>query len=107
MPAQSHTPPGGMIQCVGQVRLDGKPFVKTVVAGRDFGQLAPREAMAMGTQFIMAAIEAERDAGVVRGMLDEGKTPTEIGVQLTTIRKYRDSADPDADASIEHPRFPS
>lgn len=99
--------PGGSIDCVGEVRLDGKPFVKTTVAGRDFGQLAPRDAMAMGMRFIMAAIEAERDAGVVRGMLDEGKTPTEIGAQLTTMRKYRDSADPDLDASIQHPRFPS
>ncbi len=80
---------------------------ETVVAGRDFGQLAPRDAIAMGTRFIMAAIESERDAGVVRGMLDEGKTPAEINEQLTTIRKYRDSADPDADASISHPRFPS
>lgn len=106
-PDQSATrPPGGVIECVGQVRLDGKPFVKTVVGGRDFGQLAPRDAMAMGTRFIMAAIEAERDAGVVRGMLDEGKTPEEIGAQLTTIRRYRDSADPDLDAAINHPRFP-
>ena len=97
---------GGNIECQGCVRLDGKPFVLTRVGGRDFGQLTPRDAMAMGTRFIMAAIEAERDAGVVRGMVDEGKTDAEIGAALTTIRKYRDSADPDVDASIYHPRFP-
>lgn len=99
-------PLGGNIECVGQVRLDGKPFVKTVVAGQDFGQLAPRDAINMGTRFIMAAIEAERDAGVVRSMIDQGKSPAEIGEALTTIRKYRDSSDPDPDASIFHPRFP-
>lgn len=98
--------PGGVIECVGQVRLDGKPFVRTVVGGRDFGQLSPRDAINMGTRFIMAAIEAERDAGVVRSMIDEGKSPTQIGEALTKIRKYRDSADPDPDASIFHPRFP-
>ncbi len=97
---------GGSIQCLGQVRIDGKPFVLTSVAGKDFGQLTPAEAINMGTQFIMAAIEAERDAGVVRGMLDEGKTLEEIGAQLTTIRKYRDSADPNPGGSIFHPRFP-
>lgn len=93
--------------CLGCVRLDGKPFVETQIDGVGFGQLTPGEAMAMGTRFIAAGVEAERDAGVVRGMLDEGKSPEEIGVQLTTIRKYRDSADPDSNASITHPRYPS
>lgn len=96
------------IQCEGQVRLDGKPFVKITVDGKDVGQVDPATAMSMGTQFIMAGIEAERDAGVVRGMLDEGKTPRQVGEQLTTIRKYRDSADPGhPESSIKHPRFPS
>ncbi len=60
----------------------------------------------MGTRFIMAAIEAERDAGVVRAMLDASFSQAEIGALLTMIRKYRDSSDPNPDASIHHPRFP-
>lgn len=104
--ADGEIPQGGMIECQGQVNLQGKPFVMTSVDGKPFGQLTPRSAMNMGTRFIMAAIEAERDAGVIRGMLDEGKTFAEIGEQLTTIRKYRDSTDPDTDAEIFHPRFP-
>lgn len=107
-PLSDANPDGpGSISCVGQVRLDGKPFVKLEVLREDFAQLAPRDAMNMGTRFIMAAIEAERDAGMVRGMLDEGRTREEIGALLTIIRKYRDSADPDPDASITHPRFPT
>lgn len=97
-----------MIVCEGMVRINGKPFVKISVDGKGIGQVDPATAMNMGTQFIAAAIEAERDAGVVRGMLDEGKEPPEIAEQLTTIRKYRDSADPgNPAASIKHPRFPS
>lgn len=98
---------GGNIECLGQVRIDGKPFVKTSVNGKDFGQLSPRDAMNMGTRFIMAAIEAERDAGIVRWMLDDGKTEDEIGRFLTELRSHRDSADPDLDACLKHPRFPS
>lgn len=98
---------GGNIECQGMVRIDGKPFVRTRINGKDFGQLAPRDAMAMGTRFIMAAIEAERDAGVVRGMLDEDRTPEAINAVLDTMRSYRDSADPDLDASIKRPDFPS
>lgn len=98
---------GGNIECVGQVRADGKPFVLTRVGGKEFGQLSPRDALNMGTRFIMAAIEAERDAGVVRAMLDGGFAQQEIAAQLTLIRKYRDSADPDPNACLEHPRFPS
>lgn len=97
---------GGNIECIGLVRMDGKPFVETRLDGRKFGQLSPREAMAMGTRFIAAAIEAERDCGVVRGLLDEGKSTEEIAVALTTIRKYRDNCDPDEAACINHPRFP-
>lgn len=97
---------GGNIECHGQVRIDGKPFVLTRVGGRDFGQLTPRDAISMGTRFIMAAIEAERDAGVLRWMIDEGKSSAEIGKFLTEMRAHRDSADPDADASLFHPRFP-
>lgn len=97
-----------MIQCVGQVRSDGKPFVKITVDGKDVGQVDPATAMSMGTHFIMAGIEAERDAGVVRGMLDEGAEPREVNQMLNTMRRYRDSADPgNPDASITHPRYPS
>lgn len=98
---------GGNITCHGQVTLEGKPFVLTAVDGRPFGQLTPRDAINMGTRFIMAGIEAERDAGLIRSMLDEGKSKREIGETLTKIRSYRDQADPDVEASIEHPRFPS
>lgn len=101
------TSQSGMISCVGQVTLAGKPFVRTVVGGNDFGQLTPRDAMNMGTRFIMAAIEAEMDSGIVRGMLDAGESKEAINQRLTTMRKYRDSADPDLNQCITHPRYPS
>lgn len=88
---------GGVITCVGQVTIEGKAFVKTEIDGDDLGQLSPAAATMMGIQFIQAAIEAERDAGMLAFLMsDEGPgfEPEAAAVFLQEMRKRRDQFDP-------------
>lgn len=79
----------------GCVRLDGKPFVVTLLDGDEFGQLTPGEALNMGIRAIQAAQEAERDAALVLGMRAAGfDDPTVFGF-LKMIRDHRGQVDPD------------
>lgn len=86
---------GGVFSSQGQVTLEGKPFVATFLNDEPFGQLSPEEAIAMGIRTISSAIEAERDAGLIRFLKDEGKLDDEaIGVLLVGMRDFREQYDP-------------
>jgi hypothetical protein len=91
---------GGILDVLGCVTAEGKPFVVTIVNGSPFGQLTPFEAQQLGTRIIQASIEAERDCAVVRHLKAEGRSDEEIGAELTKVREWRDQADPDPDQSV-------
>ena len=83
----------------GGVNEQGKPFVHILADGDKVGQLTPGDAIKFGVRGIQAAIEAERDAGVVRAIHKNYGTGDEpekmIASLLTMIREERDQWDPD------------
>jgi len=85
---------GGVFSTQGQVTIEGKPFVATFVNDKPFGQLEPREAIALGIRTISAAIEAERDAGLIRFFKEADMDDQAIGVLLTKMREHREQYDP-------------
>jgi hypothetical protein len=86
---------GGVFSTHGQVTKEGKPFVATYVDDRPFGQLSPKEAVALGIRAISAAIEAERDAGLIRFLKSDGKLDDHaIGILITGMRDHREQYDP-------------
>lgn len=90
-----HQSAGGLIELQGCVNLAGKPFVMTFVDGNALGQLTPAEATNHGIRSIQAAIEAERDSALVRGLLANGATQTDAAAHLVMIRDFRAQVDPD------------
>jgi hypothetical protein len=71
----------------------GEPFVIEEVLTADGhayrGQLTPAESHQHGWRMISAAIEAERDAGMVAFLQSIGMGQIEIGGLLTGMRKHR------------------
>lgn len=86
---------GGLFELQGAVRGDGKPFVRTSIDGKPFGQLTPGEAINHGIRAIQAAVEAERDAATLLGLRSHGMDDATIGGMIAMIRKYRGQVDPD------------
>lgn len=105
-PVEKHPDPPDLIETLGQVRLDGKPFVLLLLDGKAAGQLPPSEAMAMGIRFIQSAIEAERDAATILGLRDAGFDDATSAGFLDFVRKHRGQVDPDP-RSDHHPGDPS
>lgn len=89
-----------LIELHGAARKDGKPFVLVLIDGQKRGQLTPAEAIAHGTRSIQAAIEAERDAGMVKAMKKAGATDDQIAEMLIGLREERSQADPDPTRSV-------
>lgn len=86
---------GGLIELQGCVRIDGKPFVITLVDGKKYGQLTPAEALNHGIRAIQAAVEAERDAATVLGLKKMGLGEQEIAGFIAMVRDHRGQVDPD------------
>jgi 20S proteasome alpha/beta subunit len=84
---------GGIYSTHGMVKKDGTPFVATFVNDESFGQLTPKEAVALGIRAISAAIEAERDAGMIAYLKAEGFTTGAINVFIEGMRTYREQYD--------------
>lgn len=85
---------GGIFETQGCVTEEGKAFVATFLNGQSFGQLSPAEAIAMGTRCIQSAIEAERDAGLIKFLQSLGTGQQEINALIAGMRDYRDQAGP-------------
>lgn len=85
---------GGVFSTQGMVTIEGKAFVGTFVNDEPFGQLSPAEAIAMGTRCIQSAIEAERDAGLIRFLKSLGTGAAEINGLIAGMRDYRNQAEP-------------
>jgi hypothetical protein len=85
---------GGVISTHGMVTAEGKAFVTTYVDEVPFGRMTPAEAIAMGTRCIQSAIEAERDAGLIRFLKSLGTGEQEINALIRGMRDYRDQAEP-------------
>lgn len=85
---------GGVFTTHGQVTIEGKPFVRTEINDQPFGQLTPPEAYALGIRAISAAIEAERDAGMIRHLRSVGMPYEGISELLRGMREHRDQYDP-------------
>lgn len=66
----------------------GHPFIK-LAWGEQAGQLTPGEAAAFGLRVIEAAIEAERDAGLVKFFRDAHYEDELIGGLLLAMRENR------------------
>lgn len=83
----------------GRVTPEGKPFVATYVTDGNGdkiaeGQMTPSESIALGVRSIQAAIEAERDSGMVRWLRETGAEDEVIGGMIVGMRRHRDTADP-------------
>lgn len=86
---------GGVFSTHGMVTKAGKPFVGTFVNDEPFGQLSPAEGYALGIRAISAAIEAERDAGLVAYLKDVGgMDDEEIAAIIVGMREHRQQYDP-------------
>lgn len=85
---------GGVFSTHGKVTIEGKPFVATYVNDEPFGQLSPKEAIALGIRTISAAIEAERDGGLIRFFKERGMDDRAIGALLVGMREHREQYDP-------------
>lgn len=76
---------------------NGEPFVIEEVELADGttyrGQLTPAECHQHGWRMISAAIEAERDAGMVAFLQSIGMGQIEIGGLLTGMRQHRQQHD--------------
>lgn len=73
---------------------DQKPLVD-LHWGEQRGQLTPGEATQMGLRIIMAAIEAERDAGLLHFTLETMNGDYQAaGALLSGVRKHREQWDP-------------
>lgn len=82
----------------GLCTIEGKPFVALLIDGETKGQLTPGEAQQLGLRIIQSAIEAERDAGFLKFMLDmddskQGKVMA--GGMLQGLREFRQQWDPE------------
>ena len=85
---------GGVFSSHGMATAEGKPFVATFVNDQPLGQLTPAEAIALGTRAIQSAIEAERDAGLIRFLKKDGKLDDQaIGVLIVGMREHREQWD--------------
>jgi hypothetical protein len=85
---------GGVFSTHGQVTIEGKPFVVTFVNDEPFGQLSPKEAVALGVRAISAAIEAERDAGLVRFFKERLEMDdVALSAVIAGMREYREQTD--------------
>lgn len=85
---------GGVFSTQGMVTTEGKAFVGTFINDQAFGQMSPAEAIAMGTRCIQSAIEAERDAGLIKFLKSLGTGAAEINALIVGMRDYRDQAEP-------------
>jgi hypothetical protein len=85
---------GGVIETQGMVTIKGKAFVTTFVNEKPLGQMSPAEAIAMGTRCIQSAIEAERDAGMIRALQSMGIEEEDASRFLLAMRDHRDQAGP-------------
>lgn len=99
--------PGG-ISFAGGCTHEGKPFVHIFVDGKPYGQLSPREILALGIRAIQSGQEAERDAALVKAIIamsddlptDEAKQEAAASM-LITIRRFREQAVPEPATMIE------
>lgn len=55
------------------------------------GKMAPDEARMMGSMFLEAAIEAEKDSAICRGFLGAGQEPEQVAGFLVFMREARDA----------------
>jgi 20S proteasome alpha/beta subunit len=85
---------GGVFETQGMVTVEGKAFVTTFVNEQPFGQMSPAEAIAMGTRCIQSAIEAERDAGLIKFLKSLGTGEQEVNALIVGMRDYRNQAGP-------------
>lgn len=79
---------------------DGRPFVKMTCSLKDgtpvfSTQFRPSLVTALGLRAVQAAIEAERDAGLVAFMREGGATDEQIGHMLVGLRTHREQFDPE------------
>ena len=81
--------------------MQGEPFVTTLVDGKEFGTLSCQDALNMGLRIIQSAIEAERDAGLLRAGIhiakdagDDDEAALRYGAGLIELtRRFRSQAD--------------
>lgn len=85
---------GGVFETHGMVRKDGTPFVRTFINEEPFGELSVKESVALGVRAISAAIEAERDAGLIAFFRKADFDDEAINVVLNGVREYREQYDP-------------
>ena len=96
-----HTHDADRIVFHGLVTRDAKPFV-AVSWGHQHGQITPEDAHKLGWRAMSAAIEAERDAGIIAFLRDKAfaaASPDEqdqmIARFLSDLREHRQQYDPD------------
>ena len=85
--------------CTALVAQKGtRPFVKTSVRDMEgvellVGQLTVEDAYAQGVRFISAAIEAERDAGLVKFLRHVDFDDRMVAALITGLREFRTQHD--------------
>jgi hypothetical protein len=94
---------GGHFEFQACARIDGKPFVMTLIDGEPFGQLSPAEALNHGIRAIQASVEAERDAATVVGLRKAGMDDQAIVAFLVMVREHRGQIDPDPRDDVQPP----
>lgn len=77
---------------------DGRPFVQMTCSLKDgtpvfATQFRPSLVTALGLRAVQAAIEAERDAGLVAFMREGGATDEQVGAMLVGLRGHREQFD--------------
>jgi hypothetical protein len=79
---------------------DRKPFVQMTCYLKDGSpvfatQFRPSVATALGLRAVQAAIEAERDAGLIAFMYENGAEDKDVAMMLTGLRQHREQFDPE------------
>lgn len=90
---------GGSFFTNGATTKDGKPFVITQYEDTEGnviaqGQLTPAQAISGGLRQIQAAIEAERDAGMLAYLTEMGMEKEAIAALISGMRDHRQQYDP-------------
>lgn len=90
-----------------RVTIKGKPFVCVIIDGKEVGQLTPLETKHLGLRVLESGIEAERDAGFLKFMLEMDPTSRGLvhaGAMLRGLREHRQQADADGRDVAEEAR---